>query len=128
MQRFNDDDVMELVEELENVIDMMEPYYKQCDADRSARLLIQKIRDQFPVTIETVENAHCKLCGKTFERSRKGKRLDINEQNTAVSNHLISEHNLHDYKERKSLIKKAVIKTQVFENKAAYEASLVITG
>jgi hypothetical protein len=40
--------LQEAVDEMESLIGMMEPYYSQCDADREARELIQRIRAALP--------------------------------------------------------------------------------
>lgn len=95
------EDLDELLGCIDSLIDMMEPYYKQCGASNEASEILYKYKLKQPYTHKEAVGASCKICQKTFERSNKGKLLDSNQQDTALTNHLITFHQLTDHKERK---------------------------
>lgn len=95
------EDLDELLSCIDSLIDMMEPYYKQCGASNEASEILYKYKLRQPYTHKEAVGASCKICDKTFERSNKGKLLDSNQQDTALTNHLITFHGLTDHKERK---------------------------
>lgn len=97
----SNEDLDELLSCISSLIDMMEPYYSQCNGADEAYEILEKYRRRQPHTTKTVIGASCKICGKTFERSAKNKLMDANQQDGALTNHLITFHEITDHKERK---------------------------
>lgn len=95
------EDLDELLSCISSLADMMEPYYKQCNGADEAYDILEKYKRKQPHTTTKIIPARCAICGKTFEWSSKKRLLDANQQDGALSNHLISAHGLDDYKERK---------------------------
>ena len=97
----SNEDLDELLGCISSLADMMEPYYKQCNGADEANQILEKYRRRQPHTTKTYIGASCKICGKTFERSAKNKLMDANQQDGALTNHLITFHGISDHKERK---------------------------
>ena len=70
-------DLLELLEsavgEMNSLIGMMEPYYSQCDADKNARALIEKIKRVLPPEPEpyVAPPITCDLCTGRSKRTFK---------------------------------------------------------
>lgn len=97
----SNEDLDELLSCISSLADMMEPYYKQCNADEEANQILEKYSRRQPHTTKSYIGASCKLCGKTFERSAKNKLMGANQQDGVLTNHLITFHEITDHKERK---------------------------
>ena len=97
----SNEDLDELLSCISSLVDMMEPYYSQCNGAAEAYEIIEKYRRRQPHITKSYIGASCKICGKTFERSAKNKLMDANQQDGALTNHLITFHGISDHKERK---------------------------
>lgn len=120
---FSIDEVENIIDVLDSTASMMEPYYSQCNGQYDAYSLIEELRNKLPyIHIETtIFPANCKICGVTFEKSKRGKIQDTNGQNSAVMNHLITVHGIEDYKERRKLVQHCIEKTTRVEYKTKAE-------
>lgn len=97
----SNEDLDELLSCISSLADMMEPYYKQCNGADEANQILEKYQRRQPHITKNLIGASCKICGKTFERSAKNKLMDANQQDGALTNHLIVFHGISDHKERK---------------------------
>ena len=115
--------IEEIISVLDSTADMMEPYYKQCNGMDEALSLIEELKNMLPYVHVTTETfpAFCKICNKTFIKSNRGNLLDPNGQDSAASNHVLSEHGIQDYKERKKQIQRCIVKTTRIEYKTKAE-------
>jgi len=112
MMEISTEDLDELLGCIDSLVGMMEPYYSQCGGADDANQVLDKYRRRQPYTSTETIGASCKICGKTFTLSRKNRVMDAQQQDTALTNHLISEHGIHDYKARNQYkIKSRVVVT-----------------
>ncbi len=118
------DEVEELVSELESALDMMEPYYKQCNAGSSAFDLIDRIKAKLPVTITEFIPISCTLCNKSFQLTKKKKVLRDFEQISFAHSHLSSFHGISNHKERKKYISEPETVIKTFSTRSEYEKYL----
>ena len=105
-----------LMNALQDALGMMEPYYSQCGAGDEYYELIYEWKASKPVKAFRITPAECKLCGKQFIRSRKKNALDVHQRNLCLTNHLMSEHGLVEYADRKPHKIKSKMQTIVFKN------------
>lgn len=122
-QFFTTDDVLDLMSELENSLNMMEPYYSQCNADNSAIELLNRLRQKQaeigPFFASVDLPYHCTICNKSFEFTNKGKKLHHLSQKNAAVEHLAVIHNIKG-KSRDDFIFVAQTVVQQFSNKQAF--------
>lgn len=98
----------------------MEPYYKQCNGADEAYAVMRKWELRQPYIHKTLVGASCKICGKEFTHSRKGRLMGANQQDTALTNHLITEHQISDHKERRQYKNKASVVHKRYETYQEY--------
>lgn len=118
---FTIDEVEELVSELESALDMMEPYYKQCNAGSSAFELIERIKAKLPVTITETVPISCTLCNKSFALTKKKKVLRDFEQISLAHSHLSSFHGIDSHEERKKYISSPETVLKTFATRFEYD-------
>lgn len=120
----SNEDLDELLSCISSLADMMEPYYKQCNSAEEANQILEKYRRRQPYITKTMIGASCKICGKTFQRSSKNKLMDANQQDGALTNHLITFHEITDHKERKKYKEKSKVVVKHWDTYQEYLDSL----
>lgn len=121
---WSNQEVNSLMDELENALSLMSPYYSQCNAGESAYQLLATLRkkqDLIGPHFENVKvNSYCHICLKDFGKSSKGKLMSDDQQYQMAMEHLVKSHGILDYKERKSLVIKPHYKIVEFKNRQAF--------
>lgn len=120
----SNEDLDELLSCISSLADMMEPYYKQCNGAEEANQILEKYRRRQPYATKSLIGASCKICGKTFERSAKNKLMNANQQDGALTNHLITFHGITDHKERKKYKEQAKVVVKHWDTYQGYIDSL----
>lgn len=127
-QVWTNDEVVDLMDELENALGMMSPYYSQCDAGQSGYDLLQRLRAKQNLIGPYFENVlhatSCQICQKDFGRSSKGRRMDEHQQHSMAMAHIKDVHGIEDYKERRKLVVKPYYELVEFEHRKAYLDSI----
>ncbi len=125
---WTNDDVLSLMDELENALSLMSPYYSQCNAGDSAYKLLSDLKKKqdliVPYFANLKVNSFCPICNKDFGKSSKGKTMDDDQQYQIAIQHFSTAHGISDYHERKSLFVKPYFKIVEFKNKKEYLDSL----
>lgn len=125
---WSNQEVNSLMDELENALSLMSPYYSQCNAGESAYQLLSTLRkkqDLIGPHFENVKiNSYCSICNKDFGKSKKGKALSEEQQYNQSMTHLFQEHGIVDHKERKSMFIQPTFKIVEFKNRQTYLDSL----
>lgn len=120
---WDNNDFERVLAELENALDMMEPYYSQNGAGKSGYALLAEMREKkmlvSPFTAIIKSYYTCSICGEVFSHGAKNKPLHKDAQHSAAMFHMHSIHGIEG-KSRKAYIQMPADKQVEFKNRKEY--------
>lgn len=124
-QFWTNDDVEDLIIELSTALDMMSPYYSQCNGGRAGYDLLarlEKKRDEVGPFFAAIEKpVSCAICQKEFGKSaKKNKHLNAEQQYSSAMCHMVEAHNMTDYDAKKAAIIPRSIVNQEFKHRREF--------
>jgi len=127
VQFWNDQDVVDLIDELEQALDIMEPYYAQNNGGRSGYDLLQRLLVKknalIPFTAMVEKPIACAICQATFRKSatKKNKLLTTQQQYSSALDHLLNVHHITDTAVKRASLIPAQQVLHTFKSRNEYD-------